>query len=226
VIGDAAMDQVIAGFDEAAAQIGDEVIRTAQHRLEHVEMADEAARQVLARLGVIASVQPVFDTWWGGEAGMYAERLGSQRALRLNEFAAMQSAGIPLALGSDAPVTPLGPWQAVRGAVHHQRHDQRLTPRAAFAAHTRGGWRAAGRRGGTLDVGEPATFAVWHCDELVVETPDPRVSAWSTDPRAGVPGLPSLDPESPDPTCLRTVVNGRTVYAERDTDELIEGRSS
>lgn len=226
VIGDGAMDQVIAGFDEAAAQIGDDVVRSAQHRLEHVEMADEQARRVLARLGVIASVQPMFDSWWGGDGGMYAERLGPQRARRLNEFASLQAAGIPLAFGSDAPVTPLGPWQAVRGAVHHQQADQRLTPRAALAAHTRGGWRAAGRRGGTLDVGEPATFAVWQCGDLVVETPDARVSAWSTDPRAGVPGLPSLDPESADPTCLRTVVNGRTVYADREADTLIEGRSS
>ena len=213
VIGDGAMDLVVAGFAEAAEQVGEDVVRAAQHRLEHVEMVDDHARAVLARLGVVASVQPVFDAWWGGDSNMYRERLGLQRASTLNPFASMQSAGIPLAFGSDAPVTPLAPWQAVRAAVHHHQPDQRLTPRAAFTAHTRGGWRAAGRRGGAIAVGEPADVVVWDCGELLVEAPDDRVSAWSTDPRAGVPGLPSLVPDAPDPVCLRTVVAGRTVYS-------------
>ncbi len=219
VIGDGAMDLVVAGFSEAADVVGEDVVRAAQHRLEHVEMVDADARVVLARLGVLASVQPMFDAWWGGGSGMYAERLGPERAQRLNPFATMQSAGIPLAFGSDAPVTPLAPWSAVRAAVHHHQASERLTARAAFTAHTRGGWRAAGRRGGTLTVGEPAHLTMWHCGDLVVETSDARVAAWSTDPRAAVPGLPSLADGSGDPACLRTVVAGRTVYSADSTHE-------
>jgi predicted amidohydrolase YtcJ len=213
VIGDAAMDLVVAGFVEAADLVGEDVVASAHHRLEHVEMVDATAMQVLARLGVVASVQPVFDEWWGGDDRMYADRLGRERARTLNPFATMQAVGVPLALGSDAPVTPLGPWQAIRAAVGHHQDAQRLTPRAAFTAHTRGGWRAARRRGGSIAVGEPATIAIWECDELVVEGPDERVARWSTDPRSGVPGLPSLEPGSPDPRCRRTIVAGRTVYS-------------
>lgn len=223
VIGDGAMDQVVAGFAEAAEAVGDDVVRAAQHRLEHVEMVDEQARTLLARLGVLASVQPVFDAWWGGDSGMYDERLGTDRAATLNPFATMQAAGIPLAFGSDAPVTPLAPWQAIRAAVHHHQPTERLTARAAFTAHTRGGWRAAARRGGVLAPGEPANLAVWRCDELVVETPDNRVAAWSTDPRAGVPGLPSLEPGTTDPVCLQTVVAGRTVYSSDDFHPINPG---
>ena len=212
VIGDAAMEMVTAGFEEAAQQVGDDVVRSAHHRLEHVEMVGAPARQMLARLGVVASVQPVFDAWWGGPSGMYTERLGPQRAATLNPLADLQSAGVPLAFGSDAPVTPIGPWDAIRAATNHHQADQRLSARAAFSAHTRGGWRAAGRRGGTLQVGEPADLAIWQCDTLVVEAPDERVAAWSTDPRSGVPGLPPLAADRPDPVCLRTVVAGRTVY--------------
>jgi predicted amidohydrolase YtcJ len=212
VIGDGAMDLVVAGFSAAADQVGDDVVRAAGHRLEHVEMVDAAARAVLARLGVIASVQPVFDAWWGGGSQMYSERLGALRAQTLNPFADLQAAGVPLAFGSDSPVTPLAPWEAVKAAVHHHQPQQRLTPRAAFAAHTRGGWRAAGRRGGTVNVGEPAHLAIWEVDDLTVERPDDRVAMWSTDPRAGVPGLPSLDSDATSPRCLRTVVAGRTVY--------------
>jgi predicted amidohydrolase YtcJ len=212
VIGDAAMDLVVAGFREAADQVGVERVRAAQHRLEHVEMVDDDALRTLAALGIVASVQPVFDAWWGGPEGMYCERLSQTRAATLNPFAAMLAAGIPLAFGSDAPVTPLAPWQAVRGAAHHHQPSQRLSARAAFSAHTRGGWRAAGRTGGTLAPGEPASIAIWQCDDLVVEAPDERVAGWSTDPRAGVPGLPSVEPGTRDPVCLRTMVRGRTVY--------------
>jgi predicted amidohydrolase YtcJ len=213
VIGDAAMDLVVAGFIEAAEMVGEEVVASTHHRLEHAEMVDSAAMQVLARLGVVASVQPVFDEWWGGDGRMYADRLGPDRAKTLNPFATMQSHGVPLAFGSDAPVTPLAPWQAIRAAIAHHQPDQRLTPRAAFTAHTRGGWRAARQRGGEIAVGEPATIAIWECEDLVVESPDDRVARWSTDPRSGVPGLPPLDAGSPDPRCRRTIVAGRTVYS-------------
>ena len=217
VIGDGAMDVVAAGFREAAERVGADVVRATGHRLEHVEMVDADALEVLVDLGVVASVQPVFDALWGGRSGMYGERLGRERAATLNPLARMASAGVPLAFGSDAPVTPLAPWEAVRAAANHHQLEQRLTARSAFNAHTRGGWRAAGiPTGGVLAAGAPASLAIWEADELVVETPDDRVAAWSTDPRAGVPGLPALEPGTPNPVCLRTVVRGRTVYSVDD----------
>ncbi len=138
----------------------------------------------------------------------------------MNPFAAFGAAGVVLAFGSDSPVTPLGPWAAVRAAAFHRTPGSRITVRAAFAAHTRGGWRAlrpdaAGvpaDEQGVLAPGAAATYAVWGAGELVVQTPDSRVAAWSTDERAGVPGLPDLTPGEPLPACLRTVVRGATVY--------------
>jgi hypothetical protein len=218
VIGDGAMDTVLAGLQEAAEQVGVDAVRAARHRLEHVEMVDEEGIAALARLGVFASVQPVFDALWGGEDGMYAQRLGVERARGMNPFAAFLSAGVPIALGSDSPVTPLGPWAAVRAAAYHQTPESRLSVRAAFAAHTRGGWRAAGRDdAGLLVPGAPATYALWEAGALVVRAPDERVRAWSTDPRSRVPGLPDVTPGLALPRCLRTVVRGATVY---DSDEV------
>lgn len=217
VIGDGAMDVVVAGFREAVAKVGADVVSRPRHRLEHVEMVDDDAMGLLADLGVIASVQPAFDALWGGPDGMYATRLGPERAAKLNPFARMATSGLSLAFGSDAPVTPLAPWAAVRAAVHSHEPGAHWTPRGAFAAHTRGGWRAAGEEfGGVLGRGTPASLAIWDVGELVVETPDHRVAAWSTDPRSGVPGLPSVEPDAPTPTCLRTVVRGRTVYSVDD----------
>jgi hypothetical protein len=65
---------------------------------------------------------------------------------------------------------------------------------------------------GVLTPGAPATYAVWRTGSLVVQTPDARVAAWSTDPRAGVPGLPEVAPDVDLPVCLHTVVRGRAVF--------------
>lgn len=181
--------------------------------MEHAEALDDKAIAAFAELGLTASVQPAFDAAWGGPAGMYAQRLGAERAAGLNPFAALLRAGVPLALGSDAPVTHLDPWGTVRAAAFHRTPEHRISVRAAFAAHTRGGWRAIGRdQEGVLVPGAPASYAVWRTGELVVQAPDSRVAGWSTDPRSGTPGLPDLTPGTELPTCLRTVVRGRTVY--------------
>jgi predicted amidohydrolase YtcJ len=144
---------------------------------------------------------------------MYAQRLGAERARTLNPYAALLRAGVPLAFGSDAPVTPLDPWGAVRAAAFHRTSAHRVSVRAAFTAHTRGGWRALGLDdAGTLVPGAPADYAVWRTEELIVQAPDDRVARWSTDPRSGTPGLPDLRPGSALPECLRTVVSGKTVF--------------
>ena len=144
---------------------------------------------------------------------MYAARLGADRATRMNPIGAMAAAGVLLAFGSDSPVTPFAPWESVRAAAFHTVPEQRISARAAFAAHTRGAARAAGRtEDGVLALGAPATLAVWAVGELVVQAPDDRIQAWSTDPRSGTPGLPDLTPGLPPPRCLRTVVRGRVVH--------------
>ena len=187
-IGDAAVDQVLDAVELAGQRLGRPV--GAGHRVEHAEYVTDPTR--LAASGLVASVQPCFDALWGGSDGMYARRLGERRAGALNRFAALAAAGVPLAFGSDSPVTEVGPWAAVRAAVRPSDPANALTPAAAFDAHTRGGWRAARRDGGVLAVGAPATFAVWQAGRLETD------------------GLPDLDAELP--TCLATVVHGEPVH--------------
>jgi hypothetical protein len=183
VIGDAALDAVVQGFAAAAREVGLDDIRAGRHRLEHVEMVDAGHLAELARLGLTASVQPVFDAWWGGAQGLYAERLGPARGPRLNPFRDFLDAGITLLLGSDTPVTPFDAWGAVQGWVHHHDPAQRVDLRTALAAHAP-----------ALQVGALASYAVW-------------------DDRARTPdGLPDLTPGAPTPTCLRTVVRGTLAY--------------
>jgi predicted amidohydrolase YtcJ len=218
VIGDRAMHEVVEGFRRAAARLGTDAIVGARHRLEHVEMPDADAITAMTELGVVASVQPGFDALWGAPGQLYDQRLGWSRAGAMNPFGSLHRAGVALAFGSDSPVTPLDPWGAVRAAAHHHDEEERLTVRAAFNAHTRGGHRARRRDdAGVLVPGASATYVVWDVPgELIVQTPDERVAAWSTDPRSGVPVLPDLHPGADLPTCVRTVVAGATIYDAED----------
>ena len=217
-IGDEAVHIAVAAMTQAAERCGLEAVIAARHRLEHVEMVGADLVDQMARLGVVASVQPRFDEYWGGDDGMYAARLGVERARAMNPFAAMARAGVVLALGSDSPATPLGGWEMVRAAAYHRTPAHSLSVRGAFAAATRGGWRAARvDDAGVLAPGMMATYAVWDVPgELVVTAPDERLAAWSTDPRSGVPGLPELAAGAALPICLQTVVRGQTVF-ERDS---------
>jgi predicted amidohydrolase YtcJ len=187
-IGDAAIGTVLAGFAEAAEKLGVDRLREARHRVEHAEIVNKRLIAGFVEYGVVASMQPAFDRLWGGEEQMYAQRLGVARSLESNPFGALHGVGVALAFGSDSPVTPLDPWGTVRAATRHFNPAHRMSVRAAFAAHTRGGWRAVHRdHEGVLGPGAPATFAVWSCGEF-----------------------PSLSSE--DPVCLRTVLRGQVLY--------------
>ncbi|MEE6139148.1 amidohydrolase [Mycobacterium sp. 050128] len=215
VIGDAAVSAAVDALERVVADLGVVAVARCGHRLEHLEMvtADQAAK--LGAWGVIASVQPNFDALWGGRDGMYADRLGAERGSRLNPLALLASQGVPLALGSDAPVTGLDPWGSVRAAVNHHTAGSGVSARAAFAGATRGGWRACGVRDanmGALVPGAPASYAVWDAGDLDVHTPDDSVQRWSTDPRSRVPALPCLGPDDELPRCRGTVHRGAVIH--------------
>ncbi|MBW0111929.1 amidohydrolase family protein [Pseudonocardia sp. KRD-182] len=196
VIGDAAAQILVDGLRRARTSAAGPV----RHRVEHLEMVDAGQIAVLAAHGVVASVQPLFDACWGGPHGMYAQRLGS-RAAAMNPFAALHAAGVALALGSDSPVTPVGPWEAVRAAVAHRTPGSGLTQAQAVAAHTVGGHRAAGDTdplAGRILPGAPAGYAVWDGSVLGTGT--------DTDGRTDA--------------CLRTVQRGRVLH-----DTLLTGRA-
>jgi predicted amidohydrolase YtcJ len=218
VIGDAAVSSVVAAFERVVDDLGVAAVARCGHRLEHVEMvtADQAAK--LGAWGVMASMQPNFDALWGGRDGMYARRLGVDRAAALNPFALLASQGVALAFGSDAPVTGLDPWSTVRAAANHHTAANAVSLRAAFAAATRGGWRAGGANDGligTLVPGAPASYAVWDvADPSALEASEPSgaVRRWSTDPRSRVPALPRLRATDPLPRCRQTVHRGAVIY--------------
>ncbi|WP_213456799.1 amidohydrolase [Rhizomonospora bruguierae] len=204
-IGDAAIATVLAGFGQAAQRLGTDRLRGARHRVEHVEIMDKRLIAGFVEYGIVASMQPAFDRLWGGEHQMYAQRLGVGRSLESNPMGAMHGVGVALAFGSDSPVTALDPWGTVRAAMWHHNPIHRMSAAAAFAAHTRGGWRAVHHDGeGALLPGLPATFAVWETPAGVAKGL-PVLLAEAVDARG--PGDPT-----PLPRCLRTVLRGATIH--------------
>lgn len=218
VIGDAATATVVSVFDELAGELGTPALATCGHRLEHAEMVTPEQATVLARCGVVASMQPGFDAAWGGPGDLYEQRLGVERTAGLNNFASLARAGVVLAFSSDAPVTGIDPWAAIRAAVHHHQSRNAISARGAFSAATRGGWRAGGINDGlhgNLVPGAPASYAIWDVDDLVVAGSHESVQRWSTDPRSRVPALPDVTPEAVLPRCVATVHRGRVLFDGR-----------
>ncbi|MGH3713891.1 MAG: amidohydrolase [Micromonosporaceae bacterium] len=201
-IGDAAIGAVVRGYAAAATQVGLERLRAGRHRVEHAEILNRELIRGFVEFGLVASMQPAFDRLWGGEHGMYALRLGTERSLASNPFGALAGVGVPLAFGSDSPVTPIDPWGTVQAAAGHHNPAYRISVKAAFAAHTRGGWRAVHRDDeGVLVPGGPATFAVWRTGGDLVG------------------GLPALRAGDPLPECVRTVLRGVTIHQNETTDQ-------
>lgn len=220
VIGDGALDEVLRGFALAATQVGVGALRASGSRLEHAEFVQPEHWRQLVEYGLLVSSQPAFDAAWGG-VGMYRQRLGAARARQLNPFSHFAGIGVPLAFGSDSPVTPLDPWRGVLAAISPHEPGHALSPRAAFAAYTKGGWRAAGEpHAGVLAPGFPATFAVWRgagddASESVSESPERHEAARIELVREGdtVVALPRLTADSATiPECRRTVVDGVTIF--------------
>lgn len=172
-IGDAAIEQAIRTWEAVAREVGDDTVRAGGHRLEHFEYATDDHIRRAARLGLRASVQPAFDRYWGGPAGLYAERIGWPRAQSMNRFRSMRDGGMVVGAGSDSTVTPLDPLFQIAALRQHHVPAERMDAWDALYTHTRGSHLLGGdERGGLVAPGEPADFAVLDADPVGTEAGD------------------------------------------------------
>ncbi len=152
----------------------------ARHRIEHVQVLhpDDLAR--LARLGVVASMQPVHAT----ADRDIADRYWGRRARWSYAWRSLAASGAVLAFGSDAPVETPDPWRGLYAAVTRRREDEPggrawyseecLTLEDAFRAYTIGPARAGGTDAwqGILEPGKVADFIVLDRDPYAVSAED------------------------------------------------------
>jgi len=171
-IGDGAIKETLDAF-EAAQQAGAPV--DLRNRIEHYETPYPADIARLARLHVVASMQPVMiypkDEWMGME-GMWQRYAGDDRMKRAFALRQVLDAGGALAFGTDWPVSSLVPLRGIRNAVVRQSHDgepaggylpaERLSVAEAIRAYTIGAAYASHRdtREGSIEPGKLADLVV------------------------------------------------------------------
>lgn len=155
-----------AGLAVAVHAIGDRAVTAALDAftttgavgtIEHAQLVRHADLARFARLGVAASVQPqhalddrdLVGVHWAGQTSIGYP------------LASLRDAGARLLFGSDAPVAPLDPWQAIGAAVDRTDDDrdpwhpeERLTIDQALAASART----------SLRPGEPADVVLCGAD--------------------------------------------------------------
>ncbi len=80
----------------------------ADHRftLQHCQLADDAQFRRMKALGLCVNLFANHHHYWGDQH--YALTVGPERAERMNACRSAIDAGVPLAIHSDAPITPLG----------------------------------------------------------------------------------------------------------------------
>ena len=143
--------------------------------LQHCQLADAAQFRRMRALGMCANLFANHTFYWGD--AHRARTVGPERAERMNACATALACGVPLAIHSDAPVTPLGPlftaWCAVNRLTSSGRllgANERIPVADALRAITLGAaWqlRLDGEVG-SIECGKRADFAVLEDDPLAV----------------------------------------------------------
>ena len=141
----------------------------------------------MAALGVVAGIQPMHAL---DDQGV-AERLWGDRLADAFPHGSLLRSGVPIEIGSDAPVSPLDPWLGIAAAVHRTtgqrapwQPEQRISTADALAA-------AAGGR---------TTLAAGDAADLVVVQGDPAHMTASEIARTQV---------------IATVAGGRLTWSQR-----------
>ncbi|MBT5498658.1 MAG: amidohydrolase [Alphaproteobacteria bacterium] len=97
---------------------------TNRFTLQHTQLANAAQFRRMKTLGMCVNLFPNHHYYWGDQH--YAKTVGPERAQRMNACATALREGVPLAIHSDAPVTPLGPLFTAWCAVNRQTPSGRI----------------------------------------------------------------------------------------------------
>lgn len=163
--------QAVARNQDAAVPL-----KHVRYRLEHVQLIAPEDLQRMRRLGVIASIQPfhavadrdIVERYWG------------RRSRRAYAYRTMHEMGIPIALGSDAPVETFDPLSILYAATIRRDPatkrppwlpDQALSIVSALGGYTLGAAYAGAeeQHKGSLTVGKLGDAVVLRDDLLRVE---------------------------------------------------------
>ncbi len=167
-IGDRAVRSALDAFEDCGPALDRLSLRP---RVEHAQLVHDDDRSRFARLGVVASMQPIHCT----ADRPLVERFWGGRVRRSYPWRTLLDDGAQLAFGSDAPVEWPSPARGLHAAVTREAADrprdpfvpmQRIALDEALTAYTRlpaqlaGAWPGRGR----LAPGALADLVIWDVD--------------------------------------------------------------
>ncbi len=118
----------LAAIEQAGVMAGD--------RIEHAAIADDATIDWMKRLGVIVVTQPNFIA---ERVKAYRKDVPLKEHGNLWRLKAFETAGLPMAAGSDAPFGDANPWAAMAAAVTRPSgfEAEAVSPETALALYTK-----------------------------------------------------------------------------------------
>ncbi len=175
-IGDRAVSETI----DAIASVKPARGLPVPHRIEHAQCVRPRDARRMARLGIIASVQPCHIP---GDIATAERHWPTARRFAF-PLRTLVQAGVTLAAGSDVPVETIDPRRSLWAATCRTDDagqpaggwfpSQRLTLAEALAAFTTGAARAEGRGPDLFSPGARADFTLWDEDPFDVTSADLR----------------------------------------------------
>ena len=167
-IGDRAIETALNAHEYALEKTG---IKGLRHRMEHVELASLSQIKRAEKLGLIFSMNPTYERYWGGPNKMYFERLG-KRYVETNKFREIIDSGLTLCGGSDSDVCDYNPFVGIHSAVNHPVKKHRISLYEAIKMYTINGAYAIFEENnkGSLEIGKLADIIILDRDIFEIDT--------------------------------------------------------
>ena len=156
--------------------------------LQHCQLADAAQFRKMSKLGMCVNLFANHTYYWGDEHDRLT--VGPERAERMNACATALANNIPMAIHSDAPITPLAPlftaWCAVNritASGRIQGANEKISVADALRTITLGAAYTLKMDGeiGSIEAGKRADFAVLESDPTEVDPGELKdVPVWGT----------------------------------------------
>ena len=166
--GDAAIDAYVSALEQTGPP---EVWRAKRPRIEHGDMMSIDLQTRVKAIGAVVVQNPSHFTF----PEVFLARYGAARVAWMQPMKSLVDRGIPLAIGSDGPMSPF--LNVLWASTHPVNPAEALTREQAVTAYTRGSAFAefAEREKGQLAVGMLADLAVLSADVFTV--PNAQIDA-------------------------------------------------
>ncbi|PAB60294.1 amidohydrolase [Anaeromicrobium sediminis] len=158
-VGERAISRIIKVYEEAKSQFPDS---KSIMRVQHFEIPREEDMDKGSKLGIIASMTPAFEYFWGGEGKTYDKRLGKERIMKTNPFKTLIEKGFVIAGGSESDLTPIDPLLGIHAILNHHNKEERISNKDALHMFTLNGAKAIGKDNikGKLEKGYMADICI------------------------------------------------------------------